>query len=115
MQYYSGSKRLRKCAVVTLAPRETKKPTWQNTLRHSTTPAYSTTSLPAMLGCSSSSHPTKSDFDFTAFSTVVIVQLETDKAKGFLFVVYCVSAERGKGDNRGVWGPLRSKASVFPG
>ena len=35
-----------------------KKPTWPNTLRHSTTSAYSLTSLPAKSGCSLSSHPT---------------------------------------------------------
>ena len=36
----------------------TKKPTWWNTLRYSTTSAYSATSLPERPGCPSSSHPT---------------------------------------------------------
>jgi hypothetical protein len=35
-----------------------KKPTWRNTLRYSTTSAYHSTSLPAMLDCPSSSRPT---------------------------------------------------------
>ena len=35
-----------------------KKPTWRNTLRYSTTSAYSPTSLSAQPSCSSSSHPT---------------------------------------------------------
>lgn len=48
--------------VVATVPlhRKRKKPTWQNTLRHSTTSAYPSTSLPAMLVCSSSSRPTTS-------------------------------------------------------
>jgi hypothetical protein len=37
---------------------EQKKPTWQNTRRHSTTSAYSSTRPPAGPGCSLSSHPT---------------------------------------------------------
>ena len=39
---------------------ETKKPTWLNTHRCSTTSVYSSTSSPAKPGCSSSSHPTTS-------------------------------------------------------
>jgi len=37
---------------------KTKKPTWSNTRRCSTTSAYSSTSPPAQPGCSLSSHPT---------------------------------------------------------
>jgi hypothetical protein len=40
------------------APQKRKKPTWSNTLRYSTTSAYSSTSLPELLEYSSSSHPT---------------------------------------------------------
>ena len=38
--------------------KKTKKPAWWNTRRYSTTPAYSSTNLPAQPGCSSSSCPT---------------------------------------------------------
>ena len=38
--------------------RKQKKPTWQNTLRYSTTSAYSSTSPPAPPSCSLASHPT---------------------------------------------------------
>ena len=38
--------------------RKRKKPTWRNTLRRSTTSAYSSTIPPASPSCSSSSHPT---------------------------------------------------------
>src|SRR5207237_3555619 len=44
----------------TVSPQSKKKPTWWNTLRYSTTSAYSLTSPPARPGCSSSSHPTTS-------------------------------------------------------
>ena len=80
------------CSTRTLAlvlTRKRKKPTWQNTLRYSTTPAYLLTSLPAMLGCSSSSHPTtisivqKYRSCFHRFSASIILLLETDKANGF--------------------------------
>lgn len=37
-------------------PSQTKKPTWPNTLRYSTTSAYSSTGLPAQPDCPSSSH-----------------------------------------------------------
>ena len=62
--------------------RKRKKPTWRNTLRYSTTSAYSLTSPPARPGCSLSSHPTTSNqlasraaFRFsTAPLTAVIVR-----------------------------------------
>ena len=37
---------------------EQKKPTWRNTLRYSTTSAYSLTNPPEVPGCPSPSHPT---------------------------------------------------------
>ena len=40
--------------------RKRKEPTWRNTLKCSTTSAYSLTSLPAQPGCFSPSHPTTS-------------------------------------------------------
>jgi hypothetical protein len=40
-----------------LPPVNEKKPTWRHTLRYSTTSAYSSTGLPAMLACPSFSHP----------------------------------------------------------
>jgi len=44
---------------------ETKKPTWQNTLRRSTTSVYFSTSIPALLNCPLSSHPTANISSFT--------------------------------------------------
>ena len=41
-----------------LCHRKQKKPTWQNTRRHSTTSAYSSTNPSAKPSCSSFSHPT---------------------------------------------------------
>jgi hypothetical protein len=46
--------------MMVLNPQKQKKPTWWNTLRYSTTPAYSLTSPPAVPGCSSPSCPTTS-------------------------------------------------------
>src|SRR5687768_10835573 len=39
-------------------PHAQKKPAWRNTQRYSTTPAYSSTGLPASPSCPLSSHPT---------------------------------------------------------
>ena len=62
--YETRKRRQRRSSRARLGPSrfasETKKPTWRNTRRYSTTSAYSTTSPPARPGCSPSSHPTTS-------------------------------------------------------
>ena len=66
LMWFFPSARLRKYEHYSLpwmdsdrpATQKTKKPTWRNTRRYSTTSAYSSTNLSARPSCSSSSHPT---------------------------------------------------------
>src|SRR5438270_8670728 len=55
---------------------DNKKPTWWNARRHSTTSAYSSTSLPASPSCPSSSHPTTFNLLFYAAERAKARQLE---------------------------------------
>lgn len=50
-----------------MGQKQQKKPTWQNTLRCSTTSAYSLTSHPAQPGCPSPSHPTSQHISMPLF------------------------------------------------